>query len=590
VVNKSLKDWRPGDKIVITSYDVNEEGLDTCIEESEILRIEGVFMSLNDPLRCFHAGGNTSNDIPNSHVASLSRNVIIKSEDGKNRGSVNFFHGSTGDVKYAEFRDLGPKNTLGRYPIHFHQMHDTSKGIEVVGNSIINSENRWITVHDSNGVTVTDNVGYRSVGHGFFLEGGLEFDNIFENNIGITTFGGGIIPSDFTASVFWSQNPMNTFRNNVAVNGHYYGYYFLIPDRDIDAPGFEKKVNLRSLPGLIFEDNISYNSRQGGLRIDRVSLYDEDIGWPEFLISNFHVYNNFFKGRDQAGIFIQGDDIKISNSKIVNSLIGIDIKGDRNIIDETYIKGQNYDGKPRLMSGIVIAGENNVIKTTTIEGYVPDGSFSSSDISISNSLFHKNIISASVIDSKLLDPRPIIFGFPANTNSFLEVYGYEDPNEEETTYPTDFILRRLDYYQIHESKNDFIIDLNFLATIEPLDESKPSLINTKEISELKDSRESLKTEQIRIFKNKAQKWKDGIINDIDFLEEIKILFETNVIQSYYVDSKNFVDYNIEIPYWVKSSIDFWMKDSVSDEEFLNALKYIIELQIKEFPTGKSEYN
>ena len=44
---------------------------------------------------------------------------------------------------------------------------------------------RWIVLHSTLGVSVQRNVGYKSIGHGFYLEDGTETDNKFYSNIGI---------------------------------------------------------------------------------------------------------------------------------------------------------------------------------------------------------------------------------------------------------------------------------------------------------------------------------------------------------------------------------------------------------------------
>ena len=44
---------------------------------------------------------------------------------------------------------------------------------------------RWIVIHSTQGVTVARNVGYKSIGHGFYLEDATETDNKFHSNIGI---------------------------------------------------------------------------------------------------------------------------------------------------------------------------------------------------------------------------------------------------------------------------------------------------------------------------------------------------------------------------------------------------------------------
>ncbi len=47
------------------------------------------------------------------------------------------------------------------------------------------SMTRWITIHATQGVTLARNVGYKSIGHGFYLEDGTETDNVLNTNLGV---------------------------------------------------------------------------------------------------------------------------------------------------------------------------------------------------------------------------------------------------------------------------------------------------------------------------------------------------------------------------------------------------------------------
>jgi len=110
-VDTSIKKWKEGDKIVITSSLTAKER--KCTEESEVLHAVGSFLTLKKPLRCFHYGAFDNINAPPSHVSSLTRNVVITSDDLGSRGFVKFFYGSYGYVKFAEFRDLGQKKCYG---------------------------------------------------------------------------------------------------------------------------------------------------------------------------------------------------------------------------------------------------------------------------------------------------------------------------------------------------------------------------------------------------------------------------------------------------------------------------------------------
>ena len=92
---------------------------------------------------------------------------------------------SAGSISYAEFRHLGKEGVLGRYSLHFHLAGNTMRGSYVIGASIWDSGNRWLTIHGTNYLVVRDCVGYQSVGHGFFLEDGTEVYNVLDRNLAV---------------------------------------------------------------------------------------------------------------------------------------------------------------------------------------------------------------------------------------------------------------------------------------------------------------------------------------------------------------------------------------------------------------------
>jgi hypothetical protein len=99
-----------------------------------------------------------------------------------------YHRGSTGSISYAEFHRLGKPGLLGRYALHFHLAGDTMRGSYVVGASIWDSGNRWLTIHGTNYLVVRDCVGYQSLGHGFFLEDGTEVYNVLDRNLSVQAF------------------------------------------------------------------------------------------------------------------------------------------------------------------------------------------------------------------------------------------------------------------------------------------------------------------------------------------------------------------------------------------------------------------
>lgn len=88
-------------------------------------------------------------------------------------------------IQGVEFQQMGQGGRLAHYPVHFHMARKTPKDTFVKDSSVNESMTRWIVVHSTHGVTFARNIGYKSIGHGFYLEDGTEIDNKFHSNIGI---------------------------------------------------------------------------------------------------------------------------------------------------------------------------------------------------------------------------------------------------------------------------------------------------------------------------------------------------------------------------------------------------------------------
>ena len=111
----------------------------------------------------------------------------------------------------VELRNLGISGRLGHYPVHFHLCRNTSYTDAFVRScSIVDSLSRFVTIHGTSHVTVADNVGYRSIGHGFYLEDGVETHNSLLRNLAVLAASGSqgydVINSRFQPSEY---NPRN---------------------------------------------------------------------------------------------------------------------------------------------------------------------------------------------------------------------------------------------------------------------------------------------------------------------------------------------------------------------------------------------
>jgi hypothetical protein len=287
VLAQEVDGWRVGDHIIVTAthrQNVPSQGPVPSVrshpqtEERTIRAIDGTRITLDSPLGFNHIGAGRYR----GEVANLSRNVIVDSADPTaNRGHTMYHRHSSGSISYAEFRHLGKTGKLGKYSLHFHRVGDTMRGSSVVGASIWDSGNRWITIHGTNALAVQDCVGYGSIGHGFFLEDGTEVDNILDGNLAVQACAGTplehqILPFDRNEGAgFWWANSRNAFMRNVAVECDQYGFRYEAPT----APGFDgvlavrgsdnevRPVDIRTLPFLRFEDNEAHAQRRYGFNL-----------------------------------------------------------------------------------------------------------------------------------------------------------------------------------------------------------------------------------------------------------------------------------------------------------------------------------
>jgi hypothetical protein len=223
-----------------------------------------------------------------------------------------FHRDAAGSIGYAEFRHLGKEGVLGRYSLHFHRAGDTMRGASVIGASIWDSGNRWITIHGTNYLVVRDCVGYRSRGHGFFMEDGTEVYNVLDRNLAVQAFIAKPLPKQVLpydqndGSGFWWANCQNTFTRNVACECDEYGYFFqstktadFDPVLPIEQPdGTRKAVDIRSLPFVRFEDNESHTQRRHAFNLGggapfggpTVAGVGPDVRHP-FVIRNLRVWD-----------------------------------------------------------------------------------------------------------------------------------------------------------------------------------------------------------------------------------------------------------------------------------------------------------
>jgi len=317
-------DWRVGDWVVIapTQY-FSEAGspspLPEGTDQSETAQITeigagGIQLTLDRSLQFRHYGKKSvySKTSPptswvvdeSAEVGLLTRNIRIQGDSSsvgsKIGGHMMSMAGSQVHVSGIELFRMGQEKIRARYPFHWHLVGN-APGQYIRNSSIHESYNRCVTVHGTHDTLVDDNVCYDFVGHGYFLEDGIEENNTFNHNLGVaarrpvpsTTPGDPYsfcprflndppdpvapiplpLETDYRESgasngpaVFWISNPNNTYTNNVAAGSRGSGFWYhleTVPTGESSQPSGACSISPMFRPFGRFENNRVRASRQG---------------------------------------------------------------------------------------------------------------------------------------------------------------------------------------------------------------------------------------------------------------------------------------------------------------------------------------
>ncbi|MEZ5589934.1 MAG: G8 domain-containing protein [Gammaproteobacteria bacterium] len=231
-------------------------GLDIRVNGQPAAETRAAVALLTRSIRIVSAGDDFGDPFPEP-------DVLVDSKEKPGTQHPYYFGGHTvirqgvkaAQIQGVEFKQMGQGGRMGHYPIHFHLTRKAPPNTFVKDSSINESMTRWVVLHGAQNITLARNVGYKSIGHGFYLEDGTEINNKLYSNIGIFARAAvdnaqnprqvpGILASaenpgieqvpyhsDFQhPSVFWIMNGWNDFEYNMAAGATACGVcYWLVP-------------------------------------------------------------------------------------------------------------------------------------------------------------------------------------------------------------------------------------------------------------------------------------------------------------------------------------------------------------------------
>ena len=136
-----------------------------------------------------------------------------------------------------------------------------------IGNSVHHSMARILTIHGTHMLYVAWNVGYKVKGHNFFLEDGIETNNVIEHNLAISSLlVNNMMQTDMSVASFWITNPTNIVRYNHAAGSDFYGFWYEIKEHP-DGPSATIDICPIGNPMGQSRDNVAHSNVRFGLRI-----------------------------------------------------------------------------------------------------------------------------------------------------------------------------------------------------------------------------------------------------------------------------------------------------------------------------------
>ncbi|CAJ1451762.1 unnamed protein product [Effrenium voratum] len=239
-VNEDLADWgTEAVEVVLGSTDFDPKYTETLLvkvnpSNSKELQVQ------SSTVQWYHHGSELSDtiDVERAPVGLLTHNIKIVGKTETGAHSVAFPGFDSTVVSGVEFRNMGRKH-LGNYPWHWHMTGDLSTGVERAifdGNSIHDSIFRCLSIHQTSGTKVRNNVMYNISGHCVYIEDGIwEENNVISKNLvlgvksvreqfhhGVETSdmltvpgeGGGSPLSQSWVASFWIKSLKNTIQDN----------------------------------------------------------------------------------------------------------------------------------------------------------------------------------------------------------------------------------------------------------------------------------------------------------------------------------------------------------------------------------------
>ena len=366
IVLDRATDWAPGDRLTLASTDYDP----LQAEEALVSSVNGTTLTLASPLTNMHFGelqtvaGQTIEE--RGEVGLLTHNVVVRGDSSSLTtafgGHLFIMRGASARIEGVEFTLMGQRKRLARYPVHWHMASDVP-GQYARDNAIWRTFNRCLTIHGTHQLTVERNVCYDNLGHGIFMEDGIEHGNTVASNLVMLTrvpnAAYQVLPSDASAASYWITNPDNTYRGNVAAGSQGFGFWFAMP---VNPTGMSTTLNVfpRRTPIREFSGNVAHSNRRTGLNVDDMANADGTTSTASYgprqdpaNASSPAAVVSFagFVGYKHAGraVWLRGSNLRLTGAILADNGIGATFASSETFVQDALFVGETANKGPSTL-------------------------------------------------------------------------------------------------------------------------------------------------------------------------------------------------------------------------------------------------
>ncbi|MFA5853770.1 MAG: G8 domain-containing protein [Patescibacteria group bacterium] len=292
--------WPVGSEIAILGAS-NEE------QETRVVKaVDGATLMLDRPLEKIHR----AEEGLRSEVALLDRNIEIQGVGNGFGAYVRGINRASIALRNVELSSLGRKGVAGQYPL----MLDGVTNPIFASSVVKDAGNRCVTLRQTTGAEISDNVAINVYGHCFATEDGAETNNVFSGNLAARVRGGAL-PGDGAPAAFLFRHPGNSVERNVAVGADGFGFWYLLSNDATTNAGIRLHPREAKLGSFI--DNTARSSAKIGLYVDNGKGSGDYIPESKAVFSGL---TSVMSG--ERGFWIRGVNLEVTDAFLAENPIG----------------------------------------------------------------------------------------------------------------------------------------------------------------------------------------------------------------------------------------------------------------------------